>query len=304
MRVLVTGGAGFLGSHLAERLLEHGHEVLILDDFSTGRDENVPSDAQCIDGTITDPRILAKSLGWHPETVAHAAASYADPDNWDRDALVNALGTARLMHWSRLSGVQRIVYFQTALCYGTKPQQSPITLQHPINPDSSYAISKTAGERYIELSGLDYVSMRLANAYGPRNLTGPVPAFYKRLADGQQPWVADSRRDFVFVDDIIDAVTMAVEGTGHGHYHLSSGKDVAIKDVLYHVADAMGMTGDAEVRPRSEDDAGSILLDPSRTIADFGWQPTTPLAEGVARAVEWYEEHGVEQTYTHLKVPT
>ena len=298
MRVLITGGAGFLGSHLAERL-RGKHELLVLDNFSTGqtRAESV----EIIEGDVGDAHWVVDQF--RPDVIAHAAASYADPDNWQRDLKTNARGTAAVVRSAQKCGVERIVYFQTALCYGTKPLEQPITLDHPIRPDSSYAISKTAGEQYIQLSGIDYVSLRLANAYGPRNLTGPVPAFYKRLMAGEPCFVADTRRDFVFVDDIIDVVEMAVEGKGSGVYHVSSGRDTAIKDVHAAVSRALDIEPDAEVKPRTDDDAATILLDPTRTNEDFGWSPSVPLEDGIARAVAWYREHGVRDTYTHLKVP-
>ena len=117
----------------------------------------------------------------------------------------------------------------------------------------------------------------------------------------------DTRRDFVFVDDMVDAVMLAVDGTGHGTYHLSSGGDVSIKELFDETVSALGIRLETpvEVRDRAPDDAFTILLDPSRTQADFGgWTPKTPLSEGVARAIAYYREHGIEQTFTHLTMPT
>jgi len=156
------------------------------------------------------------------------------------------------------------------------------------------------------LSGLDWVSFRLANAYGPRNIRGPLPTFFSRLSDGKPCFVMDTRRDFVFIDDMIDAVEMALDGTGHGTYHLSSGGDVAIKELFDATVAAMGIELDepVEVRERGADDAFTILLDPTRTRQDFdGWTPKTPLAAGVAGAIAYYREHGIEQTFTHLHLP-
>ena len=184
---------------------------------------------------------------------------------------------------ARATGVERILYFQTALCYGTTPTEQPVTLSHPIRPDSSYGISKTAGEQYIELSGLDFVSFRLANAYGPRNISGPLPTFYHRLTEGKPVFVMDTRRDFIYVDDLIDVVVQAVvEGTGHRHYHVSSGSDFAIKELFDATIAALPeveLDEAVEVRPKGEDDAYTILLDPSRIREDFGWEPKT-LARG------------------------
>src|SRR5690606_37026460 len=129
--------------------------------------------------------------------------------------------------------VNRLIYFQTALCYGI-PQEQPITLNHPIEPSlSSYAISKTAGEHHIFLSGLNAISFRLANAYGPRNISGPLPTFYHRITNNKQCFVMDTRRDFIFIQDLVDIVEKAVDGAGEpGPYHISSGKDFSIKELF------------------------------------------------------------------------
>jgi UDP-glucose 4-epimerase len=151
---------------------------------------------------------------------------------------------------------------------------------------------------------MDFVSMRLANAYGPRNLSGPLPTFFQRLTEGKPCFVADTRRDFVFVDDVVEAVKRALEGRGNGHYHLSSGSDYAIKEIFDAAVAALDIELDepVEVRPRGEDDAYTILLDPSRIQQDLDWRPVVPLAEGVERAIEWYRENGISQTYTHLRL--
>lgn len=305
MKVLITGGAGFIGSNLADRLLDEGHEVLSIDNYATGRRGNLTErdGLTIVEGSITGPELDRVFEEFKPDHVVHTAASYKDPDAWSEDVDTNALGTAAVVRAAQKHGAKRFIYFQTALCYGTKPIEQPITLSHPIRPDSSYAISKTAGEQYIALGGVDFVSLRLANVYGPRNVSGPLPTFFQRLTDGKPCFVMDTRRDFIFVDDLIDVVMKALDGTGSGYYHVSSGSDVSIKELFDATIAAMGieLEEDVEVRPRAEDDAASILLDPSRTEKDFDWQASTPLTEGVAKAIEDYREHGVGETYTHLK---
>lgn len=311
MRVLITGGAGFVGSHLADRLLPSGNEVLILDNLTTGQRRNIPDHPRChfLEGDVQDRDRVGYAFGFNPDVVVHAAASYNDPDNWRRDTVTNTLGTTEVVQACQRHDVGRLIYFQTALCYGTKPDEQPVTLDHPLRPDSSYAISKTAGEQYIANSGLDWVSFRLANCYGPRNLSGPVPTFYKRLSEGEPCHVADTRRDFVYVDDLIEVVWHAIFSPAyhtHGVYHVSSGRDYAIKELYDAVVLALGVDVDEpEVRPRAPGDASTILLDPSRTREHFhGWEPRTSLVEGVRQAVDWYREAGVGETYTHLKIAT
>jgi UDP-glucose 4-epimerase len=306
MKVLITGGGGFIGSHLADRLLADGNEVLSIDNYATGRRDNLtPRDGLSeVEGSIADRETVdAAFADFGPDAVAHAAASYKDPDAWQEDTRTNALGTVNVVEAAKEAGVDRFLYFQTALCYGTQPEEQPITLGHPIRPDSSYAISKTAGEQYIELSEIPFVSLRLANVYGPRNLSGPPPTFFNRLSEGKPCFVVDTRRDFIFVDDLLEVALAALSGTGEGHYHVSSGKDHSIKEMFEAVVEAMGVELDeeVEVRPRPPEDAASILLDPSRTNQDFAWEAATPLEQGVAAAVEWYRDNGVSETYTHLK---
>jgi UDP-glucose 4-epimerase len=309
VKVLITGGGGFIGSHLADRLLAEGHEALVIDNYATGRRDNLEErdGLTIVEDTIEDADAVTRAFeGFGPELVVHAAASYKDPDAWQADVMTNALGTVNVVRATQAAGVERILYFQTALCYGTTPMEQPVTLDHPIRPDSSYAISKTAGEQYIELSGLDFVSFRLANAYGPRNISGPLPTFYHRLTEGKGVFVMDTRRDFIYVDDLIDVVVQAVvDGTGHGHYHVSSGSDFAIKELFDATIAALPeveLDEEVEVRPKGEDDAYTILLDPSRIQQDFGWEPKTPLEEGVRKAIDYYRERGIAQTFTHLRV--
>src|ERR1700730_7963819 len=261
MKVLITGGGGFIGSHLTDRLLADGHGVLVIDNYATGRRDNLTASdgLTIVEATIADADAVSAAFSsFTPDCVVHAAASYKDPDDWAEDVRTNSLGTVNVVKAAQAAGVERLIYFQTALCYGTRPLEQPITLDHPIRPDSSYAISKTAGEQYIELSGLDFVSFRLANAYGPRNISGPLPTFYQRLREGKPCFVMDTRRDFIYVDDLIDVVVQAaIDGTGHRHYHVSTGSDYAIKELFDATlaALALELDDDVEVRPRSEDDA-------------------------------------------------
>jgi UDP-glucose 4-epimerase len=309
MKVLITGGAGFIGSHLADRLLARGDEVLVIDNFATARRDNLSDHEKLtlVEGTIVDPALVDKTFAsFEPEVVAHAAASYKDPDDWREDAATNAAGTANVVKAAEASGVRRLVYFQTALCYGLHPLEQPITLDHPLRPEeSSYAISKTAGEYYVRLSGLEWVSLRLANAYGPRNVSGPLPTFFHRLTEGKPCFVMDTRRDFIYVQDLIDLVIAALDGQGSGGaYHASSGADFSIKELFDATVAALALdpAPEVEVRERSADDAFTILLDPSRTVDEFGWKPKTPLEQGVADAIAYYREHGIEETYTHLRL--
>jgi nucleoside-diphosphate-sugar epimerase len=308
MKVFITGGLGQIGSHVAEMLLARGDSVLVVDNLATGRREHLADQPRLqvvIDSIADRARMDALIESFRPDAIVHTAASYKDPDDWHSDTLTNCVGGANIVDAARKFRVARFVYFQTALCYGLKPLEQPITLNHPRNPGaSSYAISKTANEYYIELSGVDFVTFRLANVIGPRNVAGPLPIFYQRLKDGKQCFVTKARRDFVFVKDLARVVLRACDGVGHGAYHFSSGTDVAIQELYDAVVAAMRLPDSprAEVRELGPDDVFSILLDPSRTFADFGEIEFTALRETVAAGIAYYREHGTLGEYTHLRL--
>jgi nucleoside-diphosphate-sugar epimerase len=308
MKVFITGGCGQIGSHIADLHLARGDEVLAIDNFETGRRIHLPDrhdKLAFVEGTIADKVLIDELVGdFRPDVLVHTAASYKDPGDWYNDMLTNGVGGVNLIKTALANKVGRFIYFQTALIYGTKPLEHPITLSHPKNPgNSSYSISKTTTEDYLELSGLDYVTFRLANVVGPRNASGPLPIFYQRLKSGKQCFVTPARRDFVFVKDLAGTVIKAVDGVGYGPYHFSSGQDVAIIELYEAVVRAMKLNQfpQPERRPLGADDAPSILLDPSKTIADFGEIEFTPLEETARAAIAYYDEFGVHGGYTHLK---
>lgn len=309
MKILITGGAGFIGSHLADRLIADGHHVTVLDNYETGSPDNLTAHKRLhiVEGSVANESLVSKLFSEvKPEIVVHAAASYKNPEAWGHDVLTNSLGTANVVRASQAVKASKIIYFQTSLCYGLKPEEQPVTLKSPINPsNSSYAISKTGGEQFVMLSGIPYASFRLANAYGPRNLSGPLPTFFQRLSTSKPCFVMDTRRDFIFIDDLIQVVLGSINGKGGtGVYHISSGHDVSIKELFDETLSAMGITLDrpVEVRPRGADDAATILLDPSRTEKDFSWKASTPLKMGIKKAIEWYKQREIRETYTHLKI--
>ncbi len=307
MKILITGGSGFVGSSLADRLLARNDQVLVIDNFATGRRDNLKphKNLQVIEESIANTAAMDRIFTeFKPDVVVHAAASYKDPDNWVEDCQTNVLGTVNVVQATKKAGCNRIVYFQTALCYGLNPKEQPVSLTHHFDArGSSYAISKTAAEHYVELSGLNFVSFRLANAYGPRNISGPLPTFYQRLTTGKACFVMDTRRDFVYIQDLVNCVEKAVDGTGAGYYHISSGSDFSIKDLFDATLSALDMKLDkeVEVRPRHPDDAFTILLDPSRTNNDYAWKTNTSLTAGVKAAIDYYKAYGIDQTFTHLR---
>jgi len=308
MKILVSGGCGQVGSHVVELLLKRGDQVLAIDNLATGRREHLVDhkNLKVVIDTIADKTLIDKLVSeFKPDVIVHTAASYKDPNDWYNDTLTNCVGGSNLVHAAKEFGVKRFIYFQTALCYGVKPLQQPIRLDHPKFPaNSSYAITKTANEDFIEISGLDFVTFRLANVVGPRNVSGPLPIFFQRLKDGKKCFVTKARRDFVFVGDLAKNVIKACDGMGKGAYHFSSGTDVAIKELYDAVVEAMDISPypEPEIKDLGPDDAPSILLDPSRTFQDFGKIEFTPLKQTVKAAIDYFKVHGTLGEYTHLKI--
>lgn len=311
-KILVTGGAGFIGSHVVDSLLHKGAQVLIVDNYVTGRPENNKTHPNLIilNGSIADSHLVDQAfLNFKPQLVIHAAASYKNPLDWTEDIRTNGLGMVNLINGCKSSGVDKIIYLQTSLCYGLQSLYSPVTIGAPYfsggySGGSSYAISKTIGELYLEFSGMDFISFRLANTYGPRNMTGPVPAFYKNIMRSEEVTITNTRRDFIYVQDVVDAILMAVDfKVANGYYHLSTGQDISIKELYDEMIDIIKPinTPLVQMREKGDDDAKTILIDPADTHAAFGWKAKIGLAEGIFRTIQEYRHTGIGETYTHLK---
>ena len=308
--VLITGGAGFIGSHLTDRLLERGDDVLVIDNFATARRDTLPShdNLTLVEDTIADDELVAArcSRSSSPRSSSTPQRRTRIPTPGPRTAgrTPSARPTScapRRRPASRASSTSR-----PRSATGCTRRSSRSRSRHPLDPkDSSYAISKTAGEWYVRLSGLDWISFRLANVYGPRNLSGPLPTFFQRLSEGKPCFVMDTRRDFVFVDDLVGRRDegdrrrrrVAASTTSRPAPTSRSRSSSTRRSRRWSIE----LDEDVEVRPRNPDDAPSILLDPSKTERDFDWAARTPLEDGVAKAVDYYREHGVAETFTHLK---
>jgi nucleoside-diphosphate-sugar epimerase len=305
--VLITGGAGMVGSHVAELLEARGDEVIIVDNFATGRPEhllNLRTQSKFEDSIANESLYYQLSTQFsNIDVIVHTAASFANGNDWSDHINTNVLGTALMTRLAQKFNC-RLIYFQTALCYGDNPTIQPVPLEYPRQPmASSYAISKTAGEFYVEQSGVDFVTFRLANIVGPRNLSGPLPIFYKRISAGEKCVIANAKRDFIDVRNLATVVLQSVDGRGNGAYHFSSGKDVQIIDLYKKVVSAMRLDFEPEYDFQENAAGGppSILLDPTRTYSDFDMPTLNSIEETVLGAISYYEKFGVTREVTHLK---
>jgi nucleoside-diphosphate-sugar epimerase len=305
MRILITGGAGCLGSNLIEHWLPQGYEILAIDNFATGKREVVPpvKGLTLVEGSIADRDLVVRTFDqFKPTHVVHSAASYKDPANWQEDAATNVTGTIHIAAAARDHKVSRILNFQTVLCYG-RPDAVPIPVDQPLRPFTSYGISKVAGEQYLAMSGLPFASLRLANVCGPRLAIGPIPTFYKRLKAGQACFCTDAQRDFLDMSDFLSAVDLVMdEKSPSGIFNVSSGEGRTIKDVYDAVRAHLKMPPDPAVKvvPVGDDDVPAVVPDPSATTKVLGWKAKIPFAETMTRMLSWYDKHGVSDVYSHL----
>lgn len=309
MRILITGGAGCLGSNLIEHWLPQGHDILVIDNFATGQRETVPVGVpklDVIEGSIADRALVERAfVDFSPSHVVHAAAAYKDPDDWREDVASNVLGSVNVAAAARDAKVERFLNLQTALCYGA-PERVPIPVDHPCRPVASYGISKTAGEAYVAASGLPYVSIRLASVIGPRLTIGAIPTFYQRLKAGKSVFCTTAVRDFVAMSDFLTFMDLAMKADApSGVFNLGPGRGHSIKDVLVAVAAALRLPvpDPIDIRPVGADDVETVVLDPAATKAAFGWQANVSFERAIADMVRWYDEHGISAIHTHLKAP-
>jgi nucleoside-diphosphate-sugar epimerase len=308
MRILITGGAGCLGSNLIEHWLPQGHEILAIDNFATGKREVLPPmpGLQVLEGSVADAALLENAFTkFRPDVVIHSAAAYKDPADWREDAATNITGAINVARAAENAGARRLVNFQTALCYG-RPRQVPVPIDHPVAPFTSYGISKTSGEQYLMMGSVPTVSLRLANITGPRLAIGPIPTFFKRLQAGQKCFCSDTVRDFLDMSDFISLVDMTVkEGAPTGIYNVSTGEGHSIKEVFDEVVAYLGAKLDQPVPivPPGGDDVRAMVLDPSATKKAFGWEARIGFKDTIRRQLDWYRSHGVSDVHSHLAAP-
>jgi UDP-glucose 4-epimerase len=308
VKILITGGAGCLGSNLIEHWLPLGHQILVIDNFATGKREVVPPVAglEVVEGSIVDRALVDATFErFRPEIVVHSAAAYKDPSDWREDAATNVGGSINVARAAEAVGAGRIVNFQTALCYG-RPTRVPIPVDHPTAPFTSYGISKTAGEQFMRMAAVPVVSLRLANITGPRLAIGPIPTFYKRLSAGQKCFCSDTTRDFLDMADFLALMDGLLEADAPaGTFNVSTGEGHTIKEIFDEVCAYLAVTPaePVPVVPPGADDVPAVVLDPTETERALGWKAKIGFADTIRRQLDWYRAHGITDVYSHLAAP-
>lgn len=302
MKVLVTGGAGFIGSHLVDALVESGHEVVVVDNLSTGFEHNINPKARFYRLSIGDNELERVFEQERPQVVSHHAAqtvvtrSVAEPIF---DAEQNILGSLNVILNCLRFGVSKLVYASSGGAVYGEPQYLPVDEKHMINPISQYGISKHTVEHYLYLysvlHGLNCVVLRYSNVYGPRQNpkaeAGVVAIFAGNMLNGEQPTIfgsGDKTRDYIFVSDVVTANILAMESGKKEIYNIGTGKETSDQEVFDTMAEVLGYRGTAHYAPVRKGEIQRICLDYTKAMKELGWLPRVGFGEGIRRAVEYY----------------
>ena len=308
MRTLVTGGAGFIGSHVVDRFVALGHEVAVLDNLSTGRRDFVNPRAHFELADLTDaPAVERLVAAWKPEIVDHHAAqidvrrSVADPLF---DATTNVLGGIGLLEACRRHQVRKLIYASTGGALYGEGRELPATEDHPINPESPYGASKHALEHYLYLwkllHGLDYTVLRYGNVFGPRQNphgeAGVNAIFIGLMLHGRRPRVfgdGEALRDYVYVDDVVEANVLALERGGGEMVNIGTGVGISVNHIVRELRSILGFAEEAIHEPPRPGEVQRIYLDAGRARRVLGWTPQTPFRAGLERTVAWSRAAGI-----------
>ncbi len=300
--MLVTGGAGFIGSHVAEALLARGHEVAVVDDLSTGKKENVPKDTAFHEADVRTG-CAGVFRSFRPEALCHQAAqmdvrrSVREPDF---DADVNVLGTVRLLESCVRYGIGKVVFASTGGAVYGEQDEFPAPEDHPQYPVSPYGVSKLAGERYLHYyraqHGISYAALRYANVYGPRQdphgEAGVVAIFSGNLAAGRSSTIfgiGEQTRDYVYVGDVARANVLALEGDPPpGAYNVGTGVENSVVELYEKLRRLSGRDLPPEHGPAKPGEQTRSSVDPTKAVRELGWKPEVDLDSGLERTLRFF----------------
>jgi len=300
-RVLVTGGAGFIGSHVVDAFVELGCLVTVLDDLSTGSVGNLNPKARFVRGSVGDPGVLDSLASEKFDIINHHAAqidvrkSVADPA-WDAE--VNIVAPMRMMERAAAWGVKKVVFASSGGAIYGEPQRTPQSEDHPVAPISPYGCAKLSFEHYLHyyeaVQSIPSVSLRYANVYGPRQRkdgeAGVVAIFGSRLLAGEPVTIngdGEQTRDFVFVGDVVRANVAAAMSDMEGAFNVGTGLETPINDLFAILASLVGIESAAEHGPAKEGEQRRSVLDASRLMKAAGIDAFAGLEEGLAATVAW-----------------
>ena len=294
MKILVTGGAGFIGSHVTDAYLEAGHDVAVIDDLSNGSRENLNPKARFHPVDIVDAAAVRRVFqAERPEVVSHHAAK-ADIALINRDPMgafrTNIEGTANVLDAAAAAGVRKFIFISTSAVYGI-PNYNPVDEAHPVQPSTPYGMTKVVGERLLDfvtrLSGMDWTILRYGNVYGPRQPikgeAGVIGIFARTLLAGKMPHITgdgEQVKDYVYISDIVRLNVLLLTAGSRGLYNCGTGVGTSVNDIFRMVQRKVGFTCRPQyVAPREGD--CSFVFNSDRARRELGWSATVPLDEGI-----------------------
>ena len=297
-RVLVTGGAGFVGSHIVDGLLARGHDVLVVDDLSSGARSNLSPDAELVDLDVADEALVGVAKAFRPDVISHLAAQASVPvsmANPALDARVNILGGLNVLRAAMETDCGQVVYVNTGGALYGEPEYLPCDEDHPIRPISAYGLSKWTSECYFRTLLPDSIPLkvlRLANIYGPRQdphgESGVIAIFARRMLKGEQVTIngdGEHTRDYVYVGDVAEAHDLAMSREDSFVANIGTGVGTSVNEVFRHLQKVTENDSPPEYGPPRPGDIRHIALESSRAKILLGWEPKVGLIEGLERTV-------------------
>jgi UDP-glucose 4-epimerase len=305
LKILVTGGAGFIASHITDALINEGHSVTVLDNLSTGFEKNINPKAKFVKADICDEHISELFEKEKFDVVNHHAAqmdvrkSVADPAY---DANTNIIGTLNLLQNSIKTGVKKFMFASTGGAVYGEQNYFPADENHPTSPLSPYGISKLAVEKYLYFYGvqynLNYTILRYANIYGPRQNAmgeaGVVAIFTTRLLKGEQPVINGSgkqTRDYVFVGDVVKANLLTLNNNSNEIYNVGTGKETDVNELFHNLNDLIGSKKEEKHGPAAPGEQMRSVITSEKMLGKFNWKPSTNLGEGLKETIEYFRNN-------------
>lgn len=305
MKILVTGGAGFIGSHIVDRLIQKKMEVVVVDNLSTGYKENINPKSKFYKADITDVTPLKKIFkNEKPDYVIHAAANISVREsvkNPMHDAKINIAGSLNVLECCREFKIRKIIYLCTGGALYGNPEYLPADENHPVNPISPYGISKRAVELYLQgyfiQHNLDFISLRFSNVYGPRDniKSGHViPSFICHLLNNNSPTITgdgSQGRDFIYVDDVVAAVMLSLDKAPKDRFlNVGTEKIISINDLFEEIKRIFNVQLEPKYIKERKGDVKQICLDAKKAKRQLGWAAETNLRDGLIKTIKWLKE--------------
>lgn len=303
MKILITGGAGFIGSHLVDRLIKDGHQVVVIDNLSTGKKENLNKKAKFYKVDIQGPKISQIFKKEKPEVVFHLAAQIdvrKSVENPIEDAKINILGSLNILESCQKSKVKKIIFASTGGAIYGEAKIISTPEDYPANPLSPYGIEKLTIEKYLDyywkIFKISYISLRLANVYGPRQNSkgeaGVIAIFCDKILCGKQPIIygnGKQTRDFVFVDDVAEANILAMESKKIGIFNIGTEKETDINTIFEKIKKLIGVKCKKIHAPAKSGEQKRSCLDYTKAKKELGWQPKYSLENGLRETINYFK---------------